>query len=46
MLCTPYGKTSRNAIVKAVKSGKIKKERINRSVERILILKLKKGIIK
>lgn len=46
MICTPYGSTSRKAIVTAVKKGKIKKSRIDRSVERILIVKLKNGIIK
>lgn len=46
MICTPYGKASVKAIAKAVKSGKIKKERLDKSVERILVLKLKMGIIK
>ena len=46
MLCTPYGKTSRNAIFKAVKSGRISKEQINNSVRRILKMKIKYGIIR
>ena len=46
MLCTPYGKTSRDAIYKAYKNGRISKDRINASVKRILIMKLKYGIIK
>ena len=45
MLCTPYGETSLNAIIKAVKSGEIKESRIDESVKRILIVKLKYGII-
>ncbi len=46
MLCTPYGKTSRDAIFKAVKSGRISKKQINNSVRRILKMKIKYGIIK
>ena len=46
MLCTPYGKTSRDAIYKALKSGRIKKEQVNDSVRRILKMKIKYGIIK
>ncbi|MBR7061271.1 MAG: beta-hexosaminidase [Eubacterium sp.] len=46
MLCTPYGKISLKAIKKAVKSGEIKKSRIDSSVRRILRLKLKYKIIK
>ena len=45
MLCTPYGKTSLSAIKKAVKSGEIKEKRIDESVKRILLVKLKYGII-
>ena len=46
MLCTPYGQESYNAILNAVKSGKIKKRQIDRSVLRILMLKLKLGILR
>ena len=46
MICTPYGSASRKAIIKAVKSGKISKKRVNASVKRILVLKLRMGIIK
>ena len=46
MLCTPYGKTSLNAIYKAVKKGKISKKQIDSSVKRILKMKLNYGIIK
>ena len=46
MLCTPYGQESYNAVLNAAKSGKIKKSQINRSVLRILILKLKMGILR
>ncbi len=46
MLCTPYGAVSINAIKKAVDSGEIKETRIDESVKRILIVKLKYGIIK
>ena len=46
MLCTPYGVRSVNAIYKAVKSGKIKRSRIDESVRRILQTKLDYGILK
>ena len=44
MLCTPHGKRSINAIKKAVKNGEIKESRIDKSVRRILKMKLKYGI--
>lgn len=46
MLCTGYGVTAVNAIYKAVKNGKITENRINKSVRRILRMKIKYGIIK
>ncbi|MCR5207568.1 MAG: beta-hexosaminidase [Eubacterium sp.] len=46
MLCTGYGKTAIKSIYEAVKSGKISEKRINRSVRRILKMKIQYGIIK
>ena len=46
MLCTFNGYESKKGIVNAVKSGDISESRIDKSVKRILILKLKKGLIK
>ena len=46
MICTPYAYDSIQAIRKAVRTGKISKKRLNTSVRRILIVKLKRGIIK
>ena len=46
LLCTSSPVGEYEAVVKAVKSGRIKKSRINQSVRRILKLKLEKGIIK
>jgi len=46
IICTPYGYKSYAAILKAVRNGKISKARLDRSVRRIIRLKLEKGIIK
>ena len=46
LICTNNAKGEYEAILKAVKKGKIKKSRIDESVLRILKLKLSKGIIK
>ena len=46
MLCTFSASKSKAGIVSAVKSGEISQSRIDKSVKRILILKLKKGLIK
>ncbi len=49
VLISSYGKNIpliKNALLKAVKSGRIKESRINQSVRRILELKLRYGIMK
>ncbi|MGN1122740.1 MAG: glycoside hydrolase family 3 N-terminal domain-containing protein [Eubacterium sp.] len=46
MLCTASYKTQYPAVLKAVKDGRIKESQIDKSVKRILILKLNRSIIK
>ena len=46
LICTGSAKGEYEAVLKAVRKGKIKESRINESVQRILELKLSKGIIK
>lgn len=45
MLCANYYKIQYNAVLKAVKDGRIKESRIDSSVKRILIMKLNRKII-
>lgn len=46
MICANAPVTQGKALYKAAKSGRITEKRINNSVKRILIMKLKRGIIK
>jgi beta-N-acetylhexosaminidase len=46
MLCVTVDyKTCYKALVNAVKSGEITRSRLNKSVKRILLMKIKRGII-
>ncbi|MDD6659379.1 MAG: glycoside hydrolase family 3 N-terminal domain-containing protein [Eubacteriales bacterium] len=45
MLCADDYKVQYNAVIEAVKNGKIKESQINKSVKRILIMKLNRNII-
>ncbi len=46
MLCASDYKVQYNAVLKAVKNETIKQSQIDKSVKRILVMKLKRGIIK
>ncbi len=46
MVCTGAYLSAVNATIKAVKNKRISEKQINESVKRILIMKLKHGIIK
>ena len=45
LLCTSEYKKTYSALVKAVKNKEISKNRIDKSVKRILLMKYKRGII-
>lgn len=45
MLCTPYPEKAYDALLAAVKSGRISEKRLDESVQRILALKMRYGIM-